>query len=285
MVLFADCSSDSGVPEDPSCLGRGVRFLGAHAREQSDTVQALAAMRSVTATSSTVLSYDYKAKKVVAASSPSRLSNGSQLPALESFDVPGQYAYADAAQAQRYADIQMEAREARSQLWRGRSTVRTLRAGTRLTVTGAPLQMLGQAAAYTVPRVVSVGVNNLPSRAAEALAELFGPIPELLQEVVRELPPDFELVIAQARKGGYANCFEALASEVVWRPVLERGRRPRPSQADRARRPDRVRGGPGRGRFLGQDELSYPLPAMPRTICVACLKKSLEAAPAFTVVE
>jgi uncharacterized protein involved in type VI secretion and phage assembly len=45
---------------------------------------------------------------------------------------------ADAAQAQRYADIQMEAREARSQLWRGRSTVRTLRASTRLTVTGAP---------------------------------------------------------------------------------------------------------------------------------------------------
>jgi type VI secretion system secreted protein VgrG len=175
---------------------------------------------SVGATSSTVLSYDYKAKKAVAASSLSRLSNGAKLPPLESFDVPGQYAYANGGQAQRHADLQMEAREARSQLWRGRSTVRTLRAGTRLTVTGAPLQRLGEAAGYTILRVVSVGVNNLPSKAEEALAELFGPIAELLQEVVLDVPADFDLAIAQARKGGYANCFDAVASDVVWRPIL-----------------------------------------------------------------
>ncbi len=98
--------------------------------------------------------------------------------------------------------------------------MRTLRAGTRLTVTGTPLQSLGEAASYTVLRVVSVGVNNLPSRATEALAELFGPIPELLHETVRDLPPDFQLTIDQARKSGYGNCFEAVASDVVWRPVL-----------------------------------------------------------------
>ena len=37
--------------------------------------------------------------------------------------------------------------------------------------------------------------------------------------------------------------------------------------------------------FLAPVELSYPLPAMPRSICVACLRKSLESAPAFTSVE
>ncbi|WP_229487505.1 type VI secretion system Vgr family protein [Pseudoduganella lutea] len=214
MVLFADSTSTSGVPDDPSSVGLGVRFHGAHAREQSDTVQALASMRSVLASSSTVLSYDYKAKKAVAASSPSHLSNGSKLPPLESFDVPGQYAYADGDQAQRYADLQMEAREARSQLWRGRSTVRTLRPGTRLTVTGAPLQRLGEAAGYTILRVVSVGVNNLPSRAGEALAELFGPIPELLHEVshdaVRDLPPDFDRAIEQAMVFAYSLCAAVL---------------------------------------------------------------------------
>ncbi|QCP15014.1 type VI secretion system Vgr family protein [Pseudoduganella umbonata] len=224
MVLFADSTSTSGVPDDPSGAGTGVRFHGAHAREQSDTVQALAAMRSVGASSSTTLSYDYKAKKAVAATSPSWLSNGAKLPPLESFDTPGQYAHADGSQAQRWADLQMQAREARSQLWRGRSTVRTLCAGTRLTVTGAPLQRLGEAAGYTILRVVSVGVNNLPSKATEALAELFGPIPELLHdvlhEVARDLPPDFDLAIEQARKAGYANCFEAVASDVIWRPVL-----------------------------------------------------------------
>ena len=221
MVLFADSSSLSGVPEDAGSAGGAVRFHRAHAREQSDTVQALAATRSVVSSSSTLLSYDYKAKKAVAASSPARLSNGAKLPPLESCDVPGQYAFADNAQAQRHADLQMEAREARGQLWRGRSTVRTLRAGTRLTISGAPLQRLGEAAGYTVLRVTSVGVNNLPSKAAEALAELFGPIPELLREVTRSpLPPEFALAVEQARRGGYANCFEAVDSDLVWRPQL-----------------------------------------------------------------
>jgi uncharacterized protein (DUF2345 family) len=41
----------------------------------------------------------------------------------------------------------------------------------------------------------------------------------------------------------------------------------------------------GKKSFLPPDELSYPLPAMPRSICVVCLKKSLAAAPAFTSVE
>ena len=37
--------------------------------------------------------------------------------------------------------------------------------------------------------------------------------------------------------------------------------------------------------FLPPEHLSYPLPAMPRSICVECLKKSLAAAPAFTRIE
>jgi uncharacterized protein involved in type VI secretion and phage assembly len=56
----------------------------------------------------------------------------------------------------------MQSTEARTQVWRGRSTVRTLRAGTRLTVTGTPLQQLGEAAPFATLRVTSVGVNNLP---------------------------------------------------------------------------------------------------------------------------
>jgi uncharacterized protein involved in type VI secretion and phage assembly len=125
MVLFADSRDRSAVTDDPSIDAGGARFHGAHAREKSDCVQALAALRSVGAAAVTLLSYDYKSKQVVAANSPSRLSNGS-LPWLESFDTPGQYAYADGADARRYADLQMEAHEARSQLWRGRSTLRTL---------------------------------------------------------------------------------------------------------------------------------------------------------------
>jgi type VI secretion system secreted protein VgrG len=233
-VLFADSTQLTAVPEDASSeADGGIRFHNVRAGERQDTVQALRSERTISASLTTVLSYDYKSKQVVGASTPSRMKNGSKIPPLESFDVPGQYAYANSDQAQRYADLQMEGREARCQLWRGRSTLRTLRAGTRLTIIDAPLQQLGEAPAFTVLRVCSVGVNNLPSPAQQALAELFGPIPELLQDIVRDnLPEDFALAVAQARKSGYANSFEAVAADVPWRPqhVDSAGRsHPRPT--------------------------------------------------------
>ena len=114
-------------------------------------------LRSISASLTTVLSCHYKSKQAVGASVPSRLHNGSMIPELESFDVPGQYAYSNSAQAKRYARIQMQGKEARAHLWRGRSTLRTLRAGTRLTIIGAPLRQLGDSPAFAVLRVASVG--------------------------------------------------------------------------------------------------------------------------------
>jgi type VI secretion system VgrG family protein len=222
IVLFADSTQLSAVPEDPSSeLDGGIRYHGVSAVERQDTVQALIAERFLHASLTTVLSYDYKSRQIVGASSPSRFRHGRKLPVLESFDAPGQYAYADSGQAQRYADLQMEGREARSQLWYGRSTVRTLRAGTRMRITDAPRQELGDAPAFTMLRVTSVGMNNLPPPAQHALAELFGPIPELLQECIREsAPDDLALVIERAIKSGYANCFEAIPAVLPWRSHL-----------------------------------------------------------------
>lgn len=221
-VLFADSTQLKAIPEDPSSKADGgIRYHSAHACEGSDTVQTLAMKRSLGASLSTVLSYDYKTKKSKAASSPSFLRHGRSLPPLESFDTPGQYAYATVEQARRYADLQMEGREARSQLWSGSSTLRTLRAGTRLTVLDTPLKQLGDPPAFTVLRVASVGVNNMPPPAQQALAELFGPIPELLQEIVSSNhTADFSLAVEQARKTGYANCFEAIKADLIWRPEL-----------------------------------------------------------------
>ncbi len=221
-VLFADSTQLTAVPEDPSSeADGGIRFHNVRAGERQDTVQALRAQRNISSSLTTVLSYDYKSKQAVSASTPSRLRNGSMIPPLESFDVPGQYAYSGSEQAQRYADLQMQGKEARGHMWRGRSTVRTLRAGTRITIIDAPLQKLGETPAFALLRVTSVGVNNLPSPAVQALAELFGPIPELLQDIVRANEPDeFALAVAQARKTGYANCFEAVAADVPWRAQL-----------------------------------------------------------------
>jgi Rhs element Vgr protein len=222
VVLFADSIQLTAIPEDPSSeADGGIRFHGARACERQDTVQTLKSNRTLGASLSTVLSYDYKSKRVVAGSSPSNLRSSHELPPLESFDASGQYAYPSADHARRYADLQMEGREARSQLWSGSSTLRTLRAGTRLRVLDTPLKQLGDAAEFTVLRVVSVGVNNLPPSAQHALDELFGPIPELLQEIVsKTAPADIALAVEQARKTGYANCFEAVRADIIWRPQM-----------------------------------------------------------------
>ena len=219
LVLFADSSQLSAVPEDrSSAAGEGIRFHGARSVEESDSIQAMVAQRRLHASLTTVLSSDYKGKRVVGASSPSHFT-ADGLPELESFDVPGQYAYADRYQAQRYADMFMQGIEARGQVWQGRSTVRTLRAGTRMRVIDAPLQRLSESAAFTVLQVLSIGVNNMPPPAQHALAELFGPIPELLEEVARVSAFDgLPLAIEQTREMGYANCFEALAADLTWRP-------------------------------------------------------------------
>ncbi|MFC0253259.1 type VI secretion system Vgr family protein [Massilia consociata] len=224
LVLFADSSQRSAVPEDASSAAHaGIRFHGARSMEESDSIQALYAQRRMHASLTTVLSSDYKAKRVIGAASPSHFRNGTKLPELESFDVPGQYAYADWRQAQHYADLRMQGQEARGQLWHGRSTVRTLRAGTRVRVVGAPLRRLGDDASFTVLRVLSIGVNNMPPPTQHALAELFGPIPELLEEIVqKDMADDLAPVIAQARETGYANCFDAVATDMVWRPAPAR---------------------------------------------------------------
>ncbi|MDO8032789.1 type VI secretion system Vgr family protein [Janthinobacterium sp. SUN128] len=227
LVLFADSSQPCATPEDASSAqADGLRFHGARVGEPGDSVQALSARRSLQVGLSSVLSYDYKAKKAVAASVPANIAlGGKNAPVLESYDTPGQYWYASAAQAQRYAQLQMQAHEARAQLWQARSTVRTLRAGTRFTLTQGPLpQADGAASEYVVLRVASIGVNNLPVPALEGLAELFGPIPELLEETVAEWGagfPDVAAAIAQAQTSGYANCIEMITASTPWRPLQD----------------------------------------------------------------
>ncbi|OFA04863.1 type VI secretion system Vgr family protein [Duganella sp. HH101] len=226
MVLFADSTQHSAVPEDASSAAAGgLRYHAARVGESQDTIQSLRANRRLHASLVSVLSYDYKAKKSTAASAPTRLpAGGAKAPMVESYDHPGQYFYTDAAQAERYAGLQMQAHEADGRLWQARSTVRTLRAGTRFTLTQGPLAG-GDSPSYVVLRVFSVGINNLPAPARQGLAELFGPIPELLEEVAVEraaqLPDEFALALQQARDSGYANCFEALPAELPWRPMVD----------------------------------------------------------------
>lgn len=221
LVLFADSTQRCAVPEDiSSAAGGGLRYHAARAGEQSDTVQSLFMRRSLRSSSSTLLSYDYKTRKVVSASVATHAQGGASLPLLDHYETPGQYAFASERQARHYGVLHAEAMEARSASWVMRSTVRTLRAGTSFTLLNGPRPGDGAAPGYVVLRVRSVGINNLPAPASAALAELFGPIPELLGETLEQ--PDAEYLdraIAQARASGYANWFDAIEAHLPWRAL------------------------------------------------------------------
>lgn len=244
MVIFADTTQATAFAEDAtsadSVAGQGIRYHNARAGEAQDTIQALAAGMQLGAALVTMLSYDYKAKKSVAASVPTNQQvGGKHAPRLESYDTPGLYAFASADEAERYARLQMEAIEAASQCWQARSTVRTLRPGTRFSLTQGPLVgQMDAAPVYNVLRVVSVGINNLPTQATDGLAELFGPVPELLEDCMQHIAskddanpiahtdphalPGFSMadMVKQAHKSGYANQFDMMTATLPWRPAV-----------------------------------------------------------------
>lgn len=241
VVLFFDSTQLCATPENESSQhalgGAGIRFHGGRAREAQDAIQILSAKRTLHAAITTLLTTDYKAKQAISASVPTNHDyGGKNAPVIESYDAPGIYAYATASEARRYAQIHMEALEARNKLWQAQSTVRSLRAGTRFSLSQDPLQKLGEPdPSFVVLNVTSIGINNLPKHTQEALAELFGSIPTLLEECIHS-PNDaygdqphhkqqqldkqqFQQVINQAKKLGYANHFEAIRADIPWRPV------------------------------------------------------------------
>ncbi|MDT0358632.1 type VI secretion system Vgr family protein [Herbaspirillum huttiense F1] len=231
LVIFADSAARSAFPEDPTSAAHdGIRFQAAREQEQQDGIQALAACRSLQAASYTLLSYDYQNKQAIAARIPTHHDFGGQTaPRLESYDSAGPITDDNDA-ADRHARLMMEAAEARNKHWRGGSTVRSLRAGSRFTLRQGPLA--GKEQEYAVLAVLSVGVNNLPADTQAALAELFGPLPVLLEDAlhaclkaatVDEIQAPDRSLIDLARRTGHANLFEAIRADIVWRPVLADG--------------------------------------------------------------
>ena len=259
LVLFSDSTSVRATPEDPSsAAGGGVRFHAGRATETSDTIQSLQRHRSIGIALNTVLSYDYKSKRSVTASVPTNQPlGGPNAPALESYDTPGQYFFADRHQARRYAQFQMEAHEARRELWILRSTLRTARPGRRLKMTQGPLQASRHGdPTYMLLRVRSVGFNNLPTPAIQGMEELFGPIQQLLDESLPEQPDDFDFVIAQANASGYCNHIEAISAAIPWRPVIgENGLRAHPVATAHGSQTAIVVGADGSARPNGADEI------------------------------
>lgn len=198
MVIFAETTQASSIPEDLSSTshlgGRGIRFHGGRSREEQDAIQYLSFKRSLNPAQTTVATYDYKSKRIIAASAPTNHTYGGQnAPALESFDASGAYTYASSAEATRYANLHQQAFEARNKIWQAKSTVRTLRPGTRFALTQSPVSAgdtyAGDATApeYLVLTVRSIGINNLPKPALEAISEMMGDVSTLLKQSIQKM--------------------------------------------------------------------------------------------------
>jgi uncharacterized protein involved in type VI secretion and phage assembly len=244
LVIFADSTQKSAFPEDYSSAhvlgGQGIRFHRGNAQEAQDSLQALSSLRRLPSAIVTLLSSDYKSKQSLSASSPTAAAfGGKNAPLLESYRPQAPYAVANRAQAQRQAELQMQTLEARHERYFARSTVRTLHAGTRFTVSQAPLPELQDPShpGFCVLRVWHLGLNNLPKPATQGLAELLGDVPDLLTGLLQELhagqtqahaqnpfgsdasaPLDTTALITQAQALGYANQCELLRADVPWRP-------------------------------------------------------------------
>lgn len=234
IAIFAD-SRD--FPEDilsqSANGGRGIRFHRADSQEEQDVVLAFGEQRRLSTGKTTVLTWDYKAKRAIATSVPTAFAlGGANAPRLEAYDDAGPYAFANSAEAERYARLAMEAQEARYRTWLGRSTVRSLMVGTRIDLIGLPFDPASREVdhRFSITSITHIGINNL---SGEAIASVAGRLAQrpwtgddatlATGDVITPIRAPGELpatLLALAVERGYANAFEALPGERPWRPRL-----------------------------------------------------------------
>jgi len=252
LVLFADSVSTASCPEDASSRsalgGLGIRFHGAAALEEQDTIQSFFGERQLQPATVAMAAWDYKAKRVVAASVPTMAEyGGPNVPRLEHYDHAGAYAFATTAEAERAGRLMQEAIEARHKRWIGQGTVRSFSAGLHFTLTQSTLDALGEDASerrFLLTSVVHVGINNLPAAMDRVKRLALEPwVDEAMQ--------------AQARRSGYANRFEAIRAKLPWRPMLvdETGARLHPKPTVPGPLMATVVGPRGQTRGTGADEI------------------------------
>jgi Rhs element Vgr protein len=162
LVIFAQSDAAESCPADrcsQSALGgAGIRFHRASSTEVQDAVQAIGRQRRLQPATSTVLAWDYKAKRSVATSVPTAgVIGGANAPRLERYDPSSPYRHASGFHAERAARLQQEALEARGSTVLGQGSVRSFSVGTRFTLTQSPLAGLATASGAVTSAAANVG--------------------------------------------------------------------------------------------------------------------------------
>lgn len=186
LVLFAD--SVASFAEDYSSEhtdgGRGIRFHRDAAVEAQDSIQQLGCERLSQPEITTISGWDYKAKRVIAASLPTaHPSVNKNMPFVETCDWLGLYPFASQDEAEHYVRILRQAMDARTKTWFGQGTVRTFRTGSVFDLTEAPFPRDAAGAdedkhrRFALLGALHAGVNNLPAGLQADLAARLGPAP------------------------------------------------------------------------------------------------------------
>ncbi|QPC32347.1 type VI secretion system tip protein VgrG [Caldimonas thermodepolymerans] len=209
LVCFADSTR---LPRDPTdAADGGLRHHRASSQPARDTIQWLACSEHLHPGLVTVLAWDPQHRRSHTASVPIQ-AQGPHATRLEHY-APGTGLAVHGAvphrAVQRHAWLQAQAFEAAACRYQGRSTVRSLRAGRRITVHDAP-QAAGEPLELLVTAVTSAGINNLPRELIEAVARRLGPC-----SLSGELP---DAVRREAAVHGHANVFQAIDARRPWRP-------------------------------------------------------------------
>ncbi|PIF75592.1 uncharacterized protein involved in type VI secretion and phage assembly [Variovorax sp. 54] len=240
LVIF---SSNDTQPAD---AGSPVRFHRKSSQERSDAVQALVRRMRQSVAQVHLSAWNVDGKRQLTGSAPARFPvGGKNAPRLEYDDVLGlndrSRGWDTNRTLERYAALMMEAAECRADVMLGHSTVRTLRAGTRIEIDDAPALGLQTKPALLLDTVEHVGINNLPKDTAASIAAQLG---ELTEHLVFDQPCApvtaesnvFGLVssatatnndihpqpqnLATAQAQGYANSFSGVHAPRPWRPAL-----------------------------------------------------------------
>ncbi len=245
LVIFADSTHTSACPANPDNGATGLRYAGTGSQQQTDSITALSVAHSLQPARLTLASYDYKAKAITTASTPTDLKLGgqhySQLPPVEHYDHPGLYAFTDNDQATRHAALRIQAHELRHQYWQGQSTVRSLRAGQRFQIDGNPrLESEATPDTFITSHVTQLGINNLPDTVAEHATLAFGRLSDWLRSTLSQAqadsdplttrPEQLDKLIATTERLGYANAFTAIDATRPWRPAQTQQLNHRPTE-------------------------------------------------------
>lgn len=218
--------------------GAGIRYHRADSQEEQDAILAFGEHARFNIASATQLSFDYKAKSSVTSVVPTqRQLGGKNALHLEHYDDAGPYAWADGSESNRYGELLMESVEVRCRTWHGDSTVRSLRPGFYVDVTGLPERSTDQNNHSEMPphryhpdEVLHVGINNLPMSTMQSIADRlsrrqFVDDMETLSmaDTVEPLAAPIQLpakLLTLAKERGYGNSFKMYRAALPWRPQL-----------------------------------------------------------------